>query len=57
MPWIDAWMDSYTEIAFTYKYKSDNRVAKTQRMPCLNRTFSAKEPYDQLHFCGKRPAT
>jgi len=33
------------------------RVAKTHRMSYFDMSFSAKEPYDQGLFCGKRPAT
>ena len=33
------------------------RVAKTHRMPYLYKSFSAKEPYNQWLFCGKRTAT
>ena len=35
----------------------DYRVAKTQRMPSLSRSFSAKEPCNWWLFCGKRPTT
>ena len=33
------------------------RVAKTHMMPCLYRSFSAKEPYYEWLFCEKWPAT
>jgi len=33
------------------------RVAKIHRMPYFYRSFSAKEPYNSWHFCGKWTAT
>jgi len=32
-------------------------VAKTHRIPYLDRLFSSKEPYNWWLFCGKKPAT
>ena len=33
------------------------RVAKMHTMPYLDRPFSAKEPYNECFFCGKRPTS
>jgi len=35
----------------------DRYHVKTHRMPCLYRSFPAKEPYNWWLFCGKRSAT
>jgi len=32
-------------------------VAKTHKMPYLQKSFSAKEPYNQWLFCENGPAT
>jgi len=40
-------------ICHAYRYG----VAKMRKMPYLSRVFSAKEPYNQWLFCGKRPAS
>ena len=42
----------------TVAFRNDSThyiVAKMRRMPCLYRSCSAKEPYDQWLFCKKRP--
>ena len=35
----------------------DYRVAKTHKMPYLDRSISEKEPYNHCLFCGKWPVT
>jgi len=50
------WVDSISKCLRSMKHRG-YRVAKTQRMPYLYRSFFAKEPSYYWLFCGKWPAT
>jgi len=51
------WMIHVTYEQIINNTRAHYRVAKMHRMPYLDRSSSAKEPYNQWLFCEKWPAT